>query len=159
MNSSELYVRSRLCRSWATPEDWAYVFNPRTRGTAYVHSDLLGPGHAPSSFVTADPPPVDQEWDRTGQVDEATSLSFYPPDDPGGRLHPAGCGLRIELTGSITGDDGQQWYRTVDGDYLPASAVSFASPTAPSTPASRSRRQAARSRATGWTRTSACQRG
>lgn len=115
--------------------DWAYVFNPRTKGTAYVHSDVLGPGQAPSSYATADPPPVDEEMDRTGQVDQTISLSFYPADDPAAAYTQLDAGSRVEITGSLTGDDGQQWYRTVDGDYLPASAVSFASPTAPSAPA------------------------
>jgi hypothetical protein len=115
--------------------DWAYVFNPRTKGTAYVRSDLLAPGQAPSSFATADPPPVDQEMDRTGRVDQATSLAFYPSDDPAAAYTQLDAGSQIEITGSLTGDDGQQWFRTVDGDYLPASAVSFASPTAPSAPA------------------------
>jgi L,D-transpeptidase catalytic domain/Bacterial SH3 domain len=115
--------------------DWAYVFNPRTKGTAYVRSDLLAPGEAPSSFATADPPPVDQEMDRTGRVDQATSLAFYPSDDPAAAYTQLDAGSQIEITGSLTGDDGQQWFRTVDGDYLPASAVSFASPTAPSAPA------------------------
>src|ERR1700737_1353067 len=35
-----------------TTGDWAYVYNPHTRGTAYVSNSLLAPGDAPSPFVS-----------------------------------------------------------------------------------------------------------
>ncbi|MBV9173082.1 MAG: L,D-transpeptidase family protein [Chloroflexi bacterium] len=114
--------------------DWAYVLNPRTKGTAYVKSDLLGPGGPPSSYAQADPPPVDEEMDRTGRVDENTALSFYPTSDPSAAYTQLDAGTSVEITGSLTSDDGAQWYRTADGDYLPASAVAFSNPSAPSAP-------------------------
>src|SRR5262249_49844768 len=33
--------------------DWAYVYNPRARGTAYAPSRLLGPSDPPPAWVTA----------------------------------------------------------------------------------------------------------
>src|SRR5207244_270677 len=62
--------------------DWAYVYNPRTKGTAYVASALLGAGEAPSPYAEADPPPVEVELDRNGWVAEDTPLAFYPTPDP-----------------------------------------------------------------------------
>jgi hypothetical protein len=112
--------------------DWAYVYNPRAKGTAYVRSDQLGPGDAPSSYVDKDAPPLDEEIDRTGRVDQAVALSFYPTDDPAAAYTQLGAGSSVTIAGSVTGDDGQKWYQTNDGDFLPASAVEF--PSAPAAP-------------------------
>jgi L,D-transpeptidase catalytic domain len=114
-------------------DDWAYVYNPRTRGTAYIHSDVLAPADQPSRYAEADPPPVEEEMDRTGRVQDDTPLSFFPTDDPAAAYTQLDAGTSVEIGGSLTGDDGQEWYRTTDGDYLPASAVVF--PSAPAAPA------------------------
>ncbi|TME31974.1 MAG: hypothetical protein E6I75_17545 [Chloroflexi bacterium] len=113
--------------------DWAYVYNPRTKGTAYVASALLGAGEAPSPYAEADPPPVEVELDRTGWVAEDTPLAFYPTPDPTAAYTDMPAGAAIEVTAQVQGDDGQDWYRTADGDYVPVSAVQFPSP--PATPA------------------------
>jgi len=113
--------------------DWAYVYNPRGKGTAYVKSDQLGPGDPPSSYVDKDPPPLDESLDRTGRVDQDVALSFYPTDDPAAAYSQLGAGSSVTIAGSVTGDDDQKWYQTSDGDFLPASAVEF--PSAPAAPA------------------------
>jgi L,D-transpeptidase catalytic domain len=112
--------------------DWAYVFNPRTKGTAYVLSDILGPAGQPSSYAEIDPPPVEVELERTGEVRDDTPVSFYPTDDPAAVYTQLDAGTSVEITGSLNGDDGQEWYRTAEGDFLPAAAVAFPSP--PSAP-------------------------
>ena len=110
--------------------DWAYIYNPRTKGTAYVPSAVLGPGEAPSSYAEADPPPVQAELDRNGWVAEDTPLAFYPTADPAAAYTDLPAGAAVEVTARVQGDDGQDWYRTADGDYLPVSAVDFPSPPA-----------------------------
>src|ERR671931_496567 len=50
--------------------DWAYVYNPRSRGTAYVKAEKLGPGDAPSAYAEMEPPPVEQELERQGRLQE-----------------------------------------------------------------------------------------
>ena len=109
------------------------MYNPRTKGTAYVHSDMLGPAPPPSSYAEAEAPPVDEGMDRSGRVQDDTALSFYPSDDPAAAYTLVDAGSSMEVTGSLTSDDGQQWYWTADGDYLPPSAVVF--PNLPSAPA------------------------
>ena len=110
--------------------DWAYVYNPRTKGTAYVQSDLLGAADPPSAWAEADPPPVEAELDRVGWASGTTPLAFYPTDDPAAAYTELPAGTSIEVTGRVQGDDGQEWYRTTDGDFLPVSAVAFPSPPA-----------------------------
>ena len=112
--------------------DWAYVYNPRTKGTAYVASALLGASEAPSQYAEADPPPVDEELERTGWLNEETPLSFYPTADPAAAYTDMPAGAAIKVTARVHDEDGQDWYRTADGDYVPVSAVDFPSP--PATP-------------------------
>jgi lipoprotein-anchoring transpeptidase ErfK/SrfK len=81
----------------------------------------------------ADAPPVEYEINRTGRVQVETPLSVYPTDNPAAAYARLGAGTSVEITGSLIGDDGQQWYRTADGAYLTANAVVF--PNAPSVPA------------------------
>jgi hypothetical protein len=76
---------------------------------------------------------VEQEMNRTGRVQDDTSLTFYPTGDPEAAYTQLEAGTSVQIIGSLTGDDGQEWYLTADGDYLPASAVAF--PSAPSMPA------------------------
>src|SRR5207244_12889972 len=112
--------------------DWAYVYNPRTKGTAYVSSALLAPADAPSAYAEADPPAVQDELEQNGWVAEDTPLAFYPTADPAAAYTDLPAGAAVEVTARVEGDDGQDWYRTADGDYLPVSAVDFPSP--PATP-------------------------
>ena len=106
--------------------DWAYVYNPRTHGTAYVRSDLLGPADPPSDYASADPPPVEEELDRQGWVQDDTDVAFYPTSDPGAVYTQLRSGAAVEITGSLHDEDGSEWYRTAEGDFVPASAVAFA---------------------------------
>ena len=110
--------------------DWAYVYNPRTKGTAYVPSALLAGADAPSPYAEADPPPVEAELDRTGWVADTTPLAFYPTPDPAAAYTELPAGAAIEVTGRVQGDDGEDWYRTADGDYVPVTAVDFPAPPA-----------------------------
>jgi L,D-transpeptidase catalytic domain len=112
--------------------DWAYVYNPRGQGTAYVESDLLGPSDPPSQYATADAPPVEEQLDRQGRIQADTDVSFYPTTDPAAAYTQLTGGTSIEITGLLHDEDGTEWYRTAQDDYVPASAVSFA--TTPSAP-------------------------
>jgi hypothetical protein len=109
---------------------WAYVYNPRTKGTAYLPSDQLGPADPPSSYAEAEPPPTAEDIDRTGWVGDDTPLAMYPTPDPAAAYTELAAGTSVHLTATVRGDDDEDWYRTADGDYLPASAVSFPSPPA-----------------------------
>ena len=112
--------------------DWAYVYNPRTHGTAYVQSDLLGPSEPPSDYASAEAPPVEAELDRQGWVQDDTDVAFYPTSDPTAVYTQLQSGAAVKITGSLHDDDGTEWYRTAEGDYVPASAVAFAAvPQAP----------------------------
>lgn len=115
-------------------DDWAYVYNPRTRGTAYVQSNVLGPADPPSQYATADPPSLEQDMDQQGWLQDDTDVSLYPTSDPAAAYTQLKSGTSVEITGSLHDDQGTEWYQTAEGDYLPADAVAFA-PAAPSVPA------------------------
>jgi hypothetical protein len=106
--------------------DWAYVFNPRTRGTAYVPSNLLGPSDPPPAWVTADPPPV-EPLDQVGRSVGGAPLAFYPVDDPFAYTSRLGHNVSIHVTGRVQGADGSTWYRTDQG-FLQSKSVRLPRP-------------------------------
>jgi hypothetical protein len=111
--------------------EWAYVFNPRGRGTAYVRSKLLGPSDPPSHYYFADPPAVEEEMHQRGWVTQETPLAVYPTPAEEAAALRVRRGENLLVTGSLRGEDGEEWYRTAEGDYVAASAVSFGPRPAP----------------------------
>jgi hypothetical protein len=103
--------------------DWAHVYNPRTRTEAYVPSDHLAPGDAPSRYLTMPPPMLTDQFEVRGIVTDGAPLSVYPtPADEAteGALNP---NTWLNLTGAVNGEDGARWYRTDAGNFVPAEAV------------------------------------
>jgi hypothetical protein len=68
-------------------------------------------------------PPVEEELSERGVLAESAPLAMYPTDADeavDARLTP---NTWLNLDASVRGEDGSPWYRTGDGDYVPASAV------------------------------------
>ena len=105
--------------------EWAHVYNPRTRGTAYVRSDLLGPGQPPSVYLTMAPPALEEAFDPAarGVLTDAAPLSVYPTPAEEAIDTQVGPSTWLTLTGEVHGEDGARWYRTDAGDYVPADLV------------------------------------
>jgi hypothetical protein len=110
---------------------WAYVWNPRTHGTAYIPSDVLAPADRPSAYVAAAPPPAEEEIGQTGRVIDPTVLAVYPTAAEEAVADQLPVGTRLAISDSVRAEDGALWYRTADGDYVPAEAITFAPPPAP----------------------------
>jgi hypothetical protein len=103
--------------------DWAHVFNPRTKTEAYLPSDELGPGDAPSPYLLMPAPALSEEFNTPAVVTDDAALSLYPTaaDDAAERqLSP---NTWLTLTGAVDAADGSRWYRTDNGDFVPADAV------------------------------------
>jgi L,D-transpeptidase catalytic domain len=116
--------------------DWTYVYNPRAKGTAWVHSDALGPSDPPAPYAWRDPPPDQDFVGEVGRITTDTSLRMYPSPSAGAELSTIDAGSSVVIAATVSGEDGAEWYRTDDGNYLPASAVSIAAPApAPEAPA------------------------
>ena len=103
--------------------DWSYVLDPRSQNVAYVPSDALAPGDAPSRYVLMPPPRLTDEFAASGVVTDAAPLTIYPtPSDEAveRQLNP---NTWVTLTGTVNGEDGSLWYRTDAGDFVPADAI------------------------------------
>jgi L,D-transpeptidase catalytic domain len=103
--------------------EWAHVLDPRSSTVAYLPSDQLGPGEAPSRFVLMPPPKLSDEFTTSGVVTDPAPLSVYPTwsDEAVDReLNP---NTWLTLTGMASADDGTSWYRTDSGDFVPVDAV------------------------------------
>jgi L,D-transpeptidase catalytic domain len=106
--------------------DYARVMNPRTRQIAYVPSDAIGPTDPPPAYITADPPDTVDEINAAGRSLRATPVSFYPTSDPDAQTTTFGLNTPVSIVDSVIGDDGETWYRSSEGDYLPETSVRLA---------------------------------
>ena len=108
-------------------DEWAWVYDPRPgqQGTAYVHSDLLGPSEPPSAYVFRQPPTDEESVGQTGRLVADTSLAVYPSPSPEAVLGDVDEGSWVTISGTVQGEDGARWYRTDDGNFLPSDAVSL----------------------------------
>jgi hypothetical protein len=103
--------------------DWAYVYNPHTQGTAYVSSSLLGPGVAPSRFVSMPAPPLQDSLYETIVLTQDSVLATYPSPSPDAVFTPVGASALETIIGTVRGEDGATWYQTNDFYYVPSSGV------------------------------------
>ena len=103
--------------------EWAEVLNPRTHQTGFVPSSAIGPIDGPPAYLTADPPPTQDEIDMIGRSTRGAPVSFYPTPDPDAETQILALNTPVMIADTVEGDDDKTWYRTADGDYLPASAV------------------------------------
>jgi L,D-transpeptidase catalytic domain len=103
--------------------DYAYVADPRTRETAYIRSDLLGPSDPPSRYVTMPAPAATDEFDTRGVVTDWAPLAVFPTPSEEAEHRELDPNTWLRLTGSVLGEDGSTWYRTQDGAYVPSDAV------------------------------------
>jgi hypothetical protein len=106
--------------------DWARVIDPRTRQTGYVPSDSIGPTDPPPAYITADPPEAVEEINADARTLRAAPVSFYPTPDPDAQTATFSLNTPVTVVDSVEGDDGETWYRTTDGDYLPETSVRLA---------------------------------
>jgi len=106
-----------------TEGDWSLVHNPRTDDNEYVESSMLGPSGPPSRYVTMPAPPLLDEFSARGVVTDETSLALFPSPNEEAADGPINPNTWLTLTGAVTGDDGEMWFRTADGDYLNSGAV------------------------------------
>jgi hypothetical protein len=103
--------------------EWARVFNPRTKEVGFVPSEGIGPTDAPPAYITADPPPAMDQVDMVGRTLRGAPLTFYPTPDPDAATQTLSLNTQVNVAVTVEGDDGETWYRTADGDYLPSSRV------------------------------------
>src|SRR5438874_1692461 len=108
--------------------EWARVLNPRTSEVGFIPSDEIGPVDAPPPYLTADPPPAIDELDVVGRTLRNASLTYYPTSDPDAQTDTLSLNTQVTITQTVEGDDGETWYRTSEGDYLPEAAVRLPRP-------------------------------
>jgi hypothetical protein len=103
--------------------EWAHIYAPRYRTEAYVPSTELAPAEAPSRYLLLPPPAADDEFEARGVVSDWTPLAVYPTAADEAVERQVNPNTWLTLTGSVVGEDGARWYRTVSGDYVQADAV------------------------------------
>jgi hypothetical protein len=106
-----------------TSNGWSYVYDPHTNGTAYVSSSLLGPGDAPSDYMTKPGPPLIDQLQEQVVITQDSVLATYPTPVDSARFGPLPASTIQSVNGTVRGDDGAIWYQTNDFYYVPSNGV------------------------------------
>jgi lipoprotein-anchoring transpeptidase ErfK/SrfK len=107
--------------------DWVHVFEPRSGQTAYVRGDLLAPTDRPSVYIYMAPPPISDELETIAVVTQDRPLYYYPTPNERAQAMKLDAGERENIVGALTGDDGNTWFQTQDGYFLPQDGLFLAS--------------------------------
>ena len=108
--------------------EWAQVLNPRTHEIGFVPSDAIGPTDPPPPYITADPPEAIDQVDSAARALRGAPLSFYPTPDLDAQTERLALNTPVQIVDAVEGEDGETWYRTAEGDYLPQTAVRLPRP-------------------------------
>jgi L,D-transpeptidase-like protein len=103
--------------------DWAYVREPRGGGSAWIRTDVLGESDAPSPYLTKPAPPIEEPLGLRGILTASTPLSLYPTAADEAVESRLSSNTWLTLESSVRGENGELWYRTPDGDYVPSGSV------------------------------------
>src|SRR5947209_999689 len=98
---------------------WHHVFRLSPVAALMLFSGMSTPVAAQS----APPPPATAELDVIGRTLRNASLTYYPTPDPDAQTDTLSLNTQVTIAQTVEGDDGETWYRTADGDYLPEAAV------------------------------------
>jgi L,D-transpeptidase catalytic domain/Bacterial SH3 domain len=99
--------------------DWTQVYDPRADMSGYVHADLLVPSAAPSAFASLPELPLENELETVVIATSDLPLYSYPSTDPLAEATTLAASDREQVLGTVTGEDGDPWFKTQDGYYLP----------------------------------------
>jgi len=108
-------------------QQWLQVNDPRSETTAYVRSDLVSAAAPPTRFYYEEAPPIEADVDAIGVATEDRPLYVYPSHDAGAELTVLQASRRESIVGIVAGTDGESWYRTADGYFLPADQLFLSS--------------------------------
>jgi hypothetical protein len=100
-------------------ESWLQVLEPRTNMSAYVRSDLLQFADPPSRYLYMEAPPLEAEMVAVGIATIEAPLYMYPSPVPEAQATLLNASRRESIVGVVTGSDGEPWYQTLDGYFLP----------------------------------------
>lgn len=113
-------VRSGTPLRVLSDEDgWKRVFDPHTGVSAYVSNSVLQHIDQPSAFAYKPAPALEEELSTTAIATADVPLYFYPDPDPRAQALTVQASDREAIAGRVTGADGQPWYQTDDGYFLP----------------------------------------
>ncbi|MDQ3811813.1 MAG: L,D-transpeptidase family protein, partial [Chloroflexota bacterium] len=114
-------------RVLANEDQWTRVFEPRRALEAYVLNDLLQPADTPAAYIYMATPSLEEEFSSVGIVTHDVPLYQYPTRDPRAQALMLRASTRETVVGTVRADDGERWYATSDGYFLPAEGLFLAS--------------------------------
>jgi len=120
-------VRSGTPLRILTDDDgWKRVFDPHTGTSAYINNSVIAPIAQPSPFAYKAGPALDEELQTTAVATTDLPLYFYPDRDPRAQALTLTASEREAIVGTVTDGDGETWFQTQDGYYLPPDGLFMA---------------------------------
>jgi hypothetical protein len=102
--------------------DRLYVFNPRTQNYAWVDADAVGPSAAPPDWYLRQPELL-YSVGKPGRIIGGFNLRSWPSVRDDTRVRQLGANAPVFVEEAVRGDDGEEWYRVGDDEYVNASGV------------------------------------
>jgi hypothetical protein len=103
--------------------EWMEVYDPRTQTEGFVRNDLVTAAAPPSDYLYREAPPIEADLDDIAVVTQDRPLYMYPDPSEKAQLTQVDASTRESIVGLVQGTDGQQWYETSDGYFLPADGL------------------------------------
>jgi L,D-transpeptidase catalytic domain len=108
-------------------EGWLQVLEPRTNTSAFVRADLLQFAEPPSRYLYMEAPPLETDMEAIGIATTEAPLYMYPSPVPEAQATLLNASRRESIVGVVTGSDGEPWYQTLDGYFLPRDGLFLSS--------------------------------
>ncbi|HLH23860.1 MAG TPA: L,D-transpeptidase family protein [Chloroflexota bacterium] len=102
--------------------DRLYVFNPRTQNYAWIDADAVGPTGAPPDWYLRQPELL-YSVQKPGRIVGGYNVRSWPSVRDDTRLRQLGHNAPVFVEEAVRGDDGEEWYRIGDEEYVNASGV------------------------------------
>src|SRR5581483_171810 len=105
-----------------TENDRLYVFNPRTQNYAWIDAGSVGPSGAPPDWYLRQPELL-YGVNKPGRIVGGYNVRSWPAVRDDTRLRQLGHNASVFVQEAVRGEDGEDWYRIGDDEYVNASGV------------------------------------
>ncbi|HEY7067932.1 MAG TPA: L,D-transpeptidase [Chloroflexota bacterium] len=102
--------------------DRLYVLNPRTQNYAWIDADAVGPSGSPPDWYLHQPEFL-YTVGKPGRIVGGFNVRSWPGVRDDTRLRQLGHNAPVFVEEAVRGDDGEDWYRIGDEEYVNASGV------------------------------------
>jgi hypothetical protein len=102
--------------------DRLYVYNPRTQNYAWIDAEAIGPSSNPPDWYLRQPEFL-YSVAKPGRIVGGFNVRTWPGVRDDTRIRQLGHNAPVYVEEAVRGDDGEEWFRIGDDEYVNASGV------------------------------------